>query len=116
MDFTFLTNGINYILQKITDVVTFIGNLFKSVFVAIWAVIQDAFCLVIDVLSGAVSAAVSSLPVSTVESWSSYWAAVPSTVVQIAVACGIVPAFGIIAVALGIRLVLQLIPFVRLGS
>jgi hypothetical protein len=120
MDFSFLSQGLTFILSKLDAVVTFFGKLFQAVFLALWSMVKDVMCLGIDVLASAVSSGVAGvaalLPAGTLSNWSSYWSGVPAQMLTVLSAIGIVPAFAIIAVAISVRLVLQLIPFVRLGS
>jgi hypothetical protein len=117
VDFSFLTNAFNYLFEKLNDILTWFGNLFKAVFIAIWNVLLDGVCYAFETLGTFVSALASLLPAdSTLQNWSQYWGQVPTAVMEVCIAVGIVPALAIVTIALGIRLALQLIPFVRLGS
>lgn len=104
------------LFQKISLVVEWVGKLFVSVFVAAWDLLRDAACWVVDeCLKLAVSAA-GSLDVSGITTNLSAWGELPGEVLNILALLGVGTAVSIIGAAIGIRLVLQLIPFTRLGS
>lgn len=120
MNFTFLTDFFDLLLAKIDAVLRWFGDLGKAVFVSLWNMIKDVFCLGIDVLTAVVKAALAGVvalaPENMLQTWQGYWNIVPAGMLEVLVAIGIVPCFGIISTAIAIRLALQLIPFVRLGS
>ena len=105
------------IISKIVGFADWIGSLFVAVFVAIWDVVKDAFSWLFDqVLSVAVSA-ITAIDVSGLSNAAlGGWSALPGELLNILVLCGVGAAIKIISAAILIRLGLQLIPFVRLGS
>jgi len=120
MDFSFITDGFNAIMQFFVTVVTWFGSLFQNLVAALWSLFLDALCFLIDVfasvLTGAVSAVSAIIPSGTITTWSSYWGGVDSGMLGVLKAIGIVPAFAIISVAILARLAIQMIPGVRWGS
>jgi len=104
------------ILAKLTAIVAWIGSLFKAVFVAIWEVLKDLVCWAVDSLLSIVISAVGALDLSGLDQYSQTWSTLPAEVLRALGALRVAEASAIIVVAIGIRLVLQLIPFTRLGS
>ena len=107
---------VSAILSKITALAAWFGSLFVAVFDAIWNVIKDAFVFVLDSLMGLATGALGAMDVSGITTSLSAWGSLPSSVLNILALLGLGQAIAIITTAIGIRLVLQLIPFVRLGS
>jgi hypothetical protein len=106
-------------MQAIIDTIVAFGKwilgLVKAVISAVWDFFMDGVCWVFDqVLSAAVSA-IGGIDTSGVTSVGA-WASLPADILNILGLLGFGQCMGIIAAAIGIRLVLQLIPFVRLGS
>lgn len=119
-DLSFITDGFNAVVEKVDKVVTWFHDLFGSLFAALWDIFKDALCYLIDTLSTVLTAAMGGLaslvPDGTLSTWAGYWSAVDSHVLRVLLTIGIVPAMGIIATAITVRLALQVIPFVRFGS
>ena len=63
-----------------------------------------------------VVSAIDGLPLDTISTNSTAWGSLPGEVLNIMGLLGVGTAVTIISAAIGIRLVLQLIPFTRLGS
>ena len=63
-----------------------------------------------------VVSAVGAVDVSAMSSAGSWWSGLPSEILNMLGLIGFGQAMGIIGAAIAVRLVLQLIPFVRLGS
>ncbi|MGJ7530409.1 DUF2523 family protein [Variovorax sp. GB1P17] len=104
------------LFAKIAAVLTWIGALWAAVFVAIWLVCKDAFSWLFEqVLKVAVSA-ISALDVSGLQSYASSAGTLPAEILNVLSLLGVGTAISIITAAIAIRLVLQLIPFTRLGS
>lgn len=102
---------------KIAAVVSWFGLLFVAVFVAFWDLIKDAFSWLFDQVLGVAVSAITAIDVSGISGFSADgWGALPAELVNILGLLGLGTALGIIAAAISIRLALQLIPFVRLGS
>jgi len=111
-----LAKFFNLIIAKISAVLTWIGNLFKAVFDAGWDFIRDAACWPFDQVMEIVVSAVSAIDMSGIAGQVGAWGSLPGELLNILGLLGIGTAASIIVAAIGIRLVLQLIPFVRLGS
>ncbi len=101
---------------RIVEIVAWLGELWKDAFTASWDFMKDAFCWVIDQLLSLVVSAVGLLDVSGLQGWVSQWGTLPGEIVNVMGLLGVGTASAIIVSAAGIRLVLQLIPFTRLGS
>ncbi len=101
--FTDIYNAITVFFYRLF--ITFITAL-KDLF--FWA-LESIFQAVLYLLSG-ISGMFGQMDVS------SYMSSIPSQVAWVFVQIGLPNAMVIIATAIGIRLILQLIPFVRLGS
>lgn len=106
-------------LQSIIDAIYAFGNWLFSVVAelvdAIFTVIKNAFIWAWDGVLGVIVGAVNSLSFS-IPSVASYWAQVPADVINVLSLVGFGEAMAIVASAIVVRLGLQLIPFVRLGS
>lgn len=107
----------NAILAKINAVIEWFANIFVAVFVAIWDVIKDAFSWLFESFLDIVVSAVQSIDTGPFQGLSAQgWGAIPGELLNILQLLGVGTAISIIAAAIAIRLGLQLIPFVRLGS
>lgn len=105
------------VLAKIGAVVVWLGSFGVAVFVALWDIGKDGFCWCFDAVLKLSTGIISSLDVSGFATFTaSGWGALPGELVNILGLLGVGTAITIIASALGIRMALQLIPFVRLGS
>lgn len=104
------------LFAKVAAVIKWFSDLFVSVFVALWDVVKDGFSWLFDqVLQVAVSA-VNGLDVSALSSVSMQAGSLPGEILNILQLIGVGTAVSIITAAIGIRLLLQLVPFTRLGS
>ena len=104
-----------WLKQALVDMLKWIGELFKDVFKAGWDMVKDAFAWLVEQILDVVISAISAIDVSGLESVQG-WGELPSEILNVLGLLGIGAASGVIVAAIGIRLVLQLIPFVRLGS
>lgn len=105
------------VLAKIGAVVAWVGSLGVAVFVALWDIGKDGFCWCFEAGLQFAIWIMSTLDVSGVSGFAaSGWGSLPGEIVNILGLLGVGTAIGIIASAIGIRMALQLIPFVRLGS
>lgn len=92
-----------------------VWGLVKNVFLALWDMLVDGISYVADkVLSFGVSM-LGGVDVSGVQAVGA-WGTLPAEILNVLGLLGFGTCMGIIAAALAIRLGLQLIPFVRLGS
>lgn len=111
-----IVNAFTTFFAKIGKVVEWFGNLFKAVFVALWDLLKDGVCWVMESLLKIATGVLQSLDVTSISSQVGVWGSIPANVLEVCAALGLGTAFGIITAAIGIRFLLQLIPFVRLGS
>lgn len=103
------------LLAKIAAIAKWFGDLFVAVFVALWDLLKDGFSWCFEQVMDVAIDAVSSIDVSGI-STAGGWGSLPAEVINILALIGVGEATTIIVAAIGIRLVLQLIPFTRLGS
>lgn len=92
------------------------GKVLKAVFMAAWDFLQDAFSWVLDQLLGIAVSAANALDLSALQGHANDWSIMPAEIVNVMQLSGLAVAIPIVVAAIGIRLVLQLIPFTRLGS
>jgi hypothetical protein len=111
-----LISGLGFIISKIVAAVQWIGQLFVKVFTALWDLLRDLACWVFDGFLGLSVSILNTFDFSGFAAYVGSWASLPAGVKDVIAAIGLGTAFGIVATAIGIRVVLQLIPFTRLGS
>lgn len=104
------------IISKIYAFVAWIGKLFVALFVSFWDFFRDILVWPFEQILDIVVSAISSLDFGTLSDGASSWGSLPGEVINILGLLGVAPAAAIITTAITVRLVLQLIPFVRLGS
>ncbi len=108
--------GFSMLLAKIAALAGWFGKLFVAVFKAAWDMVTDVVCWALDgVLSVAVSM-VSSVDTGGIDASLGAWGSIPGEVLNVLGLLGAGEAVAIIVSAIGVRLLLQLIPFTRLGS
>lgn len=103
------------LFSKIAAVIQWFYDLFIAIFVALWDIIKDGFSWCFEQVMDIVVDAVSTVDVSGISAVGG-WGSFPAEVLNILALLGVGQATTIIVTAIGIRLVLQLIPFTRLGS
>lgn len=103
------------LFSKIAAVVQWFADLAVAVFVAGWDFITDGFAWAFEQI---LKVAVSALTVIDFSALANYTAGatLPASILNILALLGVGTAIAIIVAAITIRLGLQLIPFVRLGS
>ena len=111
-----LSAGLSMIIGKIVAAIAWIGKLFVAIFVSLWDILKDIFSWVVEQFLQIGVSAAGSLDVGQMQSAGQWWSGLPSDVLNILGLIGFGTATSIIAAAISIRLVLQLIPFTRLGS
>ena len=106
-----------WLLSWLNAFTAWILTVIASVFIGLWAMLTDLFIFVLDSLFDLVLYIVSGM------SWDfttfnpvTYWNQLPADLVSVLNLIGVPIALGMIVAALGIRFILQLIPFVRWGS
>ena len=111
-----IITAISFILDKIIASVKWIGDLFVEVFKAGWHLLTDVVCWGFESLLRLVVSILGGFDFSGLASYAGGWAGLPGQVLEVLGAIGISQAVGIIVTAIGIRIMLQLVPFTRLGS
>ena len=104
------------LFAKIASIVEWFGKLFVAVFKAAWDLIRDAVCWPFEQIMDIAVGAVQALPLDGLSNQATAWGNLPAEILNVMGLIGVGTAVSIIASAIGIRLVLQLIPFTRLGS
>ncbi|MDP9973676.1 hypothetical protein J2W39_004935 [Variovorax paradoxus] len=104
------------LLAKIAAVLVWIGQLFVKCWVAVWDLVRDAACWPFEQVMKIAVKAVSAIDLSGIQPYTSMAGGLPGEIVNIMGLLGIGTCCAIIAAAIAIRLILQLIPFTRLGS
>lgn len=100
----------------INGALSWIWSAIKAVFDALWEMLTDVISWVFDMLLAVVVSAVTAIDVTAITGQLGWFEQIPGDVMTVMAACGFGSAFTIISAALLVRFVLQLIPFVRLGS
>lgn len=108
--------GFTLLLAKIAAVVAWFAKLAVACFAAFWLLSTDVGCWVVEQLFDAAIDLVRQVDVSAFSNAISTWGSLPGEVLNVLGLLKVGYATAIIASAIGIRLVLQLIPFTRLGS
>jgi hypothetical protein len=104
------------LFAKIAAVLTWIGKLWIAIFVAVWDVCKDAFSWLFEQVLKVAVTAIGALDVSGLQGYASSAGSLPGDLLNVLGLLGVGTAISIISAAIAIRLVLQLIPFTRLGS
>ena len=103
------------LFTKVTAVIKWFSELFVAIFVSMWDVLTDLVCWGLEGLLKIVSAAVQAIDFGGFSQYTSS-SSLPGEILNILGLLGVGTAIAIIALAITIRVGLQLIPFVRLGS
>lgn len=103
------------VLSKLAAIVGWFSELFTAVFVALWNILTDLFCWVLEQLLKVVTAAVGVIDFAGMTTYAQ-GSTLPGELLNILGLLGVGTCIAIISSAIAIRLGLQLIPFVRLGS
>lgn len=104
------------VIAKIAAALDWIGSLAVMAFQALWDLVRDAACWPFEQLMDVVVMAVAAVDLSGLNGYSTAWGSLPAEIINVLGLLGVGEASVIIVTAIGIRLVLQLIPFTRLGS
>lgn len=107
------------LLAKFGSALTWIGNLFKGVFVSLWHVVTDVFCWVFEgflkILQGVLDALPGTQAFSLLNP-AQYINGMSADMVNMIGLVRVGEGLAIILAAIAVKLVLQVIPFTRLGS
>ena len=104
------------LFAKFSAILVWIGTLFVAMFAALWDLVCDAVCWPYEQVMLTVIAALNAIDVSGVTGHLGAWGSLPAEIINVLGLLGVGTAITIISAAIVIRLVLQLIPFTRLGS
>lgn len=102
------------LLAKIAGLAKWFLAVFKQIFVDLWHMITDACLWWFDAGLGLAIGAISMIDAPFDPQ--TYYSIIPPDVVNMLGVIGVTQALSIVVSALIIRMILQLIPFVRLGS
>jgi len=102
--------------HRIVEVVQWFSDLFVAVFSALFDLLKDAICWVLEQFLHIAVNLLGSIDVSGLTGYSGAWGSLPADIINIMGLLGFGPAAAIIVSASLIRLYLQLVPFTRLGS
>jgi hypothetical protein len=101
---------------QIKRALVWIGDLFTDAFIAAWDFFMDGVCWIVDKLLDLAVSAVSGMSTGIFTDAAATFQMIPQELLQILGLLGVGQCIAIITAAITIRLGLQLIPFVRLGS
>lgn len=104
------------LFAKISAVLVWVGQLFVKCWGAAWDIVRDAASWPFDQVMDVAVSAVQSIDLSGIAPYLGMAGGLPAEILNIMALLGVGTAVSIIAAAIGIRIVLQLIPFTRLGS
>lgn len=104
------------IILKINAIWKWLSSLFVDQFDKLWALLTDLCCWILESALDIVVMAANALDVSQLEGYANSFGDMPGEIVNIMQLAGLGTASQIVIAAIGIRLLLQIIPFTRLGS
>lgn len=104
------------LFAKLGAIVGWFGDLFTSVFTSLWDLLRDGFAWAFEQVLNLATSVIGSFDVSALSGGVAAAGSIPSNVLAVMSAVGLDKGLAIIAAAIVIRFLLQLIPFVRLGS
>lgn len=107
---------IDWLKARIVEVVLWFWTLAVEVFRAAWDMVTDVLAWAVEQTLEVVVSLLGALDLSALQTHAAAWGSLPADVLNVMGLLGVGSAAGIIVAAVGIRLVLQLIPFTRLGS
>ncbi|WP_111876916.1 DUF2523 family protein [Paracidovorax anthurii] len=111
-----MAQAFSMLFSKIAASLAWIGKLFVAVFEALWDLLRDAVCWPFEQIMTIVVSAIDAVDISGLSDQVGAWGSLPAEIINILGLLGVGTASMIIVSAIGVRLVLQLIPFTRLGS
>ena len=106
----------DWLKQRLVDIVSWFAQIFVAIFTALWDFFRDVICWVVEQLLGIVVSVAGSIDVSGLTGYVGNWGNLPAEIVNVMGLLDFGDAAAIIISACTIRLLLQLIPFTRLGS
>jgi len=111
----------DWLKQKLNDIVQWFSDALVATFEAMWDALTDLFAFafeaLLDLVIIAVEFAMDCCGVTgDLSQYSETWGSLPAEIVNVLGLLGIGECFGILICAWSVRMLLQLIPFVRFGS
>ena len=106
---------LDWLKNRLVAIVQWIADLFVGVFTALWDLLTDIFSWCIDKLLGLAVSALSSITFDGLDKYNPE-NSFTSEMLNIMGLIGAGEASSILVAAFGVRFLLQLIPFTRLGS
>jgi hypothetical protein len=113
---TMIARFFSTFLYRIFEVVEWFGKLVVAAFEALWDLTKDGVSWVLEQFLQLATAAVQAVDLGGIDSALGVWGSIPGNVLEVCAALGLGTCFAIITAAIGVRMMLQLIPFTRLGS
>lgn len=104
------------LLQAVTDALDYLTRVVVQVFVDAWEFFTDVPVWVFAQALEVAGTAIDALDLDGLTQYTSAWSGLPAEMLNVLGLIGLGEALGIIAAAALIRLTMQVIPFVRLGS
>lgn len=114
--FTSIYNAIKAIYNFFASFFENLANFVKDIFISIWDLVKDFFYWIFDTMINLVVLAVESIDVSGITSQTGAFGSLPAEILNVAGLLHLGTCMTIIFSAITVRLILQLIPFTRLGS
>lgn len=111
-----ISDVLGWILEKIVQFATYVKDLYLQVFKDAWEMLTDTWVWVFDQMLSVAVSALGSLDLSGITQHTNAWGSLPSEVLEVTSALGLGSALAVIGAAILIRMLLQLVPFTRLGS
>lgn len=111
-----MASAFTMLFAKIAAVLTWVGQLFVKCWLAVWDLVRDAACWPFEQVMKVVVKAVAAIDLSGIQPYVSMAGGLPGEIINIMSLLGVGTCCTIIAGAIGVRLLLQVIPFTRLGS
>lgn len=111
-----IVQGLTLLLSKIAALAAWLGELAVAAFASVWLMLTDLVVWGFDAFLGLAVTLASSIDLGGLTAYTANWAGLPSQAIEVMEAIGLTSAFGIVTSAIIVRVILQLIPFVRLGS
>ena len=113
-----VVTAVQKVVEKIGDFIEWLFKLFPRLVEAFFTMLKDVFLWCIEQILSLVSYLLDGITGfdSIIGAAGSIWSGIPPEALQVMQAIGLGTALGIIGTAILIRIALQLIPFVRLGS
>lgn len=107
---------IDSILQFFKDLWFALNDLLKSIVYTVFDMLKDVFYWAVDLCMGLAKTLLAGVLGTPELSLAQYFTVLPVGTREVIARIGLVEALAVIAIAIGIRMLLQLIPFTRLGS